>query len=79
MVVDTDLVIVMSTIDETKDHMSEGKYIKTCDAVKRIYEKLKKPSIPLPSVTRIQIPAKWVYICSAFPIICSIIKSVTKK
>jgi hypothetical protein len=79
MVVDTDLVIIMSTIDETKDHMSEGKYIKTCDAVKRIYEKLKKPSIPLPSVTRIQIPAKWVYICSAFPIICSIIKSVTKK
>lgn len=79
MVVDTDLVIIMSTIDETKDHMSEGKYIKTCDAVKRIYEKIKKPSIPLPSVTRIQIPAKWVYICSAFPIICSIIKSVTKK
>ncbi|AGH31059.1 hypothetical protein MPVG_00240 [Micromonas pusilla virus 12T] len=43
MVVDTDLVLVMSTIDETKDHMSEGKYIETCDAVKRIYEKLKNP------------------------------------
>ena len=79
MVVDTDLVLVMSTIDETKDHMSEGKYIETCDAVKRIYEKLKKPSIPLPTVTRIQIPVKWVYIWSTFPIICSFIKSVTKK
>ena len=79
MVVDTDLFIVMSTIDETKDHMSDGKYIETCDAVKRIYEKLKKPSIPLPTVSRIQIPVKRVYVCSTFTIICSFIKSVTKK
>ena len=54
MAVDKDLFIVMNTIDEVKHHMSEGKYIETCDALRRIHKKLRRPSIPHP--TEIQIP-----------------------
>ena len=79
MAVDPDLCIIMSAIDETKDHMPEGQYLKTCNAVKRIHHKLKKPSIPLPTVRRIQFPAKWIYICSTFHIVCSFVNSVIKK
>ena len=79
MAVDPDLCIIMSAIDETKDHMPEGQYLKTCNAVKRIHDKLKKPSIPLPTVTRIQIPTKWIYICSTFHVVCSFVNSVIKK
>jgi len=38
MAVDQDLLIVMNTIDETRDHMSEGKYLKTCDSLKYGYQ-----------------------------------------
>ena len=41
MAVDEDLLVVMNTIDETRDHMSEGKYLKTCNSLKRIHKKLK--------------------------------------
>ena len=54
MAVDKDLFIVMNTIDEVRDQMSEGKYLETCDALRRIHEKLRRPSIPHP--TEIQIP-----------------------
>jgi hypothetical protein len=48
MAVDKDLLIVMNTIDETRDHMSEGQYLKTCDALRRIHKKLNSPKVPLP-------------------------------
>ena len=48
MTVDKDLLIVMNTIDETRDHMSEGQYIKTCDAIRRVHKKLIHPKVPLP-------------------------------
>ena len=54
MAVDEDLLVVMNTIDETRDHMSEGKYLKTCNSLKRIHKKLKRPS--LPHLNEIQIP-----------------------
>jgi hypothetical protein len=50
MAVDKDLLIVMNTIDETRDHMSEGQYLKTCDALRRVHKKLNSPKVPLPSV-----------------------------
>lgn len=53
MAVDKDLIIVMTTIDETKDQMPEGKYIETCDALRRIHKKLRRPSIPHPNELRI--------------------------
>jgi hypothetical protein len=48
MTVDKDLLIVMNTIDETRDHMSEGQYLKTCDALRRVHKKLNSPKVPLP-------------------------------
>ena len=48
MTVDRDLLIVMNTIDETRDHMSEGQYLKTCDAIRRVHKKLIHPKVPLP-------------------------------
>ena len=48
MAVDKDLLIVMNTIDETRDHMSEGQYLKTCDAIRRVHKKLIHPKVPLP-------------------------------
>ena len=48
MAVDKDLLIVMNTIDETRDHMSEGQYLKTCDALRRVHKKLIHPKVPLP-------------------------------
>jgi hypothetical protein len=48
MAVDKDLLIVMNTIDETRDHMSEGQYLKTCDALRRVHKKLNSPKVPLP-------------------------------
>ena len=53
MAVDKDLIIVMTTIDEAKDQMPEGKYIETCDALRRIHKKLRRPSIPHPNELRI--------------------------
>ena len=53
MAVDKDLIIVMTTIDEAKDQMPEGKYLETCDALRRIHKKLRRPSIPHPNELRI--------------------------
>ena len=51
MAVDRDLLVVMNTVDDTRDHMSEGRYLRTCDAIKRVHDKLKRPKIPLPHLT----------------------------
>jgi hypothetical protein len=55
MAVDKDLIIVMTTIDEAKNQMPEGKYLETCDALRRIHKKLRRPSIPHPNELRIPI------------------------
>ncbi len=54
MTVDKDLCTVMSTVDDMRNHMSEGQYLETCDALRRIHKKMRRPSIPHP--TEIQIP-----------------------
>ena len=55
MAVDKDLIIVMTTIDEAKNQMPEGKYLETCDALRRIHKKLRRPSTPHPNELRIPI------------------------
>ena len=46
MAVDEDLLIVMNTVDDTRDHMSEGQYLKTCNALQRVHKKLNRPKVP---------------------------------
>ena len=75
MAVDKDLIIVMTTIDEAKDQMPEGKYLETCDALRRIHKKLRRPSIPHPTEMRIPITKKILLILSAL----KILESVKKK
>jgi hypothetical protein len=48
MAVDEDLSIIMSTVDDTREHMSEGQYLKTCNAIRRVHKKLNNPKVPLP-------------------------------
>jgi len=48
-----DLNVVMETIDDVKDHMPEGKYLETCNALRRIYKKLRRPSIRIPITKKI--------------------------
>jgi len=62
MAVDKDLFIVMNTIDEARDHMPEGKYLETCDALRRIHKKLRRPSIPHPTEMRIPITKKILFL-----------------
>jgi len=75
MAVDKDLFIVMNTIDEVKHHMSEGKYIETCDALRRIHKTMRRPSIPHPTEIRIPITKKILLILSAL----KLLESVKKK
>jgi hypothetical protein len=75
MAVDKDLFIVMNTIDEVRDQMPEGKYLETCDALRRIHKKLRRPSIPHPTEMRIPITKKILFILSAL----KILESVKKK
>ena len=64
MAVDKDLLIVMNTIDETRDHMSEGQYLKTCDALRRIHKKLNSPKVPLPRIFNLNLSLKALYMFS---------------
>jgi hypothetical protein len=75
MAVDKDLFIVMNTIDEVRDQMPEGKYLETCDALRRIHKKLRRPSIPHPTEMRIPITKKILFLLSAL----KILESVKKK
>ena len=69
MAVDKDLRIVMNTIDESKKHMSEGKYLKTCDSIKRLHTKLQRPSLPSPNEIRIPITKNIFYIFTALKVL----------
>jgi hypothetical protein len=77
MAVDEDLLVVMNTIDETRDHMSEGKYLKTCDSLKRIHKKLKRPSLPHLNEIRIPINKKILIILSVLKLLESVKKKIT--
>ena len=78
MAVDKDLFIVMNTIDEVRDQMPEGKYLETCDALRRIHKKLRRPSIPHPTEMRIPITKKILFLLSALKILESIKKKIIR-
>lgn len=78
MAVDKDLFIVMNTIDEARDHMPEGKYLETCDALRRIHKKLRRPSIPHPTEIRIPITKKILFLLSALKIVEKVVKIVSQ-
>ena len=79
MAVDEDLLIVMNTIDETRDHMSEGKYLKTCDSLKRIHKKLKRPSLPHLNEIRIPITKQILFLFTGTISVLKLLESVKKK
>ena len=79
MAVDEDLLVVMNTIDETRDHMSEGKYLKTCNSLKRIHKKLKRPSLPHLNEIRIPITKKILYLFTVTISAVKLIESMKRK
>jgi len=82
MAVDKDLLIVMNTIDETRDHMSEGQYLKTCDALRRVHKKLIHPKVPLPKFnSRFTLKCFYAlsYAVSVVKIIENVVKNVSKR
>ena len=78
MAVDKDLFIVMNTIDEVKDHMPEGKYIETCDALRRIHKKLRRPSIPHPNELRIPLTKQILFLFTGTISVLKIVEKVVK-
>jgi hypothetical protein len=77
MAVDKDLLVVMNTIDDTKNHMSEGQYIKTCDSIKRIHKKLNRPKVVLPGFG-VSFPMKMLFAVSVVKVVEGIKKVVTR-
>ena len=78
MAVDKDLFIVMNTIDEVRDQMPEGKYLETCDALRRIHKKLRRPSIPHPTEMQIPITKNILFLLSALKIVEKVVKIVSQ-
>ncbi len=56
MSTDPDLCVVMETLDEYRNELPEGTYIKVCASIKNIHNKLKKPIIVLPRFKEICVP-----------------------
>ena len=79
MAVDKDLIIVMTTIDETKDQMPEGKYLETCDALRRIHKKLRRLSIPHPTEIRIPITKQILILFTGTISALKLFESIKKK
>jgi len=77
MAVDEDLLIVMNTIDETRDHMSEGQYLRTCNAIRRVHKKLKAPKVPLPRINS-RFTLKCFYMFSYAVSVVKVIEQITK-
>jgi hypothetical protein len=42
MTVDPDVVTMMKILDENRDKLSEGVYLKMCNALKRIHDKMSR-------------------------------------
>jgi len=79
MTVDKDLLIVMNTIDETRDHMSEGQYLKTCDALKRVHKKLQRPSLPVLNEIQIPMTKRVMYLFTVTISVVKVIEAIKKK
>ena len=78
MAVDKDLLVVMNTIDDTKNHMSEGQYIKTCDSIKRIHRKLSRPRVPVPRIFNAHLSLKALYMFSYAVSVVKIVEGIKK-
>ncbi len=78
MTVDEDLHTIMSTVDDTREHISEGQYLRTCEAISRIHVKLKAPKLPLPSFDVRQCIYVFSYAVSVIKIIEKVTKIVSK-
>ena len=79
MTVDKDLCTVMSTVDDTRNHMSEGQYLETCDALRRIHKKLRRPSIPHPNEIRIPITKRILFLFMGTISVLKLFEPVKKK
>ncbi len=77
MTVDVDLCTVMSTVDDTRNHMSEGQYLETCDALRRIHKKLRRPSIPHPNELRIPLTKHILILLSVLKLLESVKKKIS--
>lgn len=56
MSTDPDLCVVMETLDEYRNELPEGAYIRVCTSIKNLHNKLKKPKIVLPRLKEICVP-----------------------
>lgn len=68
MSIDPDLNIVMETLDEYRDKLPEGTYIRVCAAVKKLHNKLKRPK---PRIKEILVPVIIATTLEIFKIVCS--------
>lgn len=56
MSTDPDLCVVMETLDEYRNELPEGTYVRVCASIKNLHNKLKKPRIVLPRFKEICVP-----------------------
>lgn len=77
MVVDQDLITVMNTVDNTREHMSEGQYLETCNAIKRIHKKMTRPKVPLPRFNN-RFTLKCFYMFSYAVSVVKVVDQITK-
>ena len=56
MSTDPDLCVVMETLDEYRNKLPEGTYVRVCTSIKNLHNKLKKPRIVLPRFKEICVP-----------------------
>jgi hypothetical protein len=82
MAVDEDLSIIMSTVDDTREHIPEGQYLKTCNAIRRVHKKLNNPKVPLPRLnSRFTLTCFYMfsYAVSVVKVIDQITKRISKR
>lgn len=79
MGVDPDLAIVMKGLDEYRDDLPEGKYIKMCDALKRLHEKLKKPRLRIPTIRFTTMDVKYIWWFSSLVTIVKVVGGIKEK
>jgi hypothetical protein len=79
MGVDPDVALVMNSVDEHKHQIPEGKYIKMCDALKRIHQKLKKPRLQVPTIRFTIADTKYVWWFSSIVTIVKVAGSIKRK
>ena len=79
MGLDPDLAIVMKGLDEYRDYLPEGKYIKMCDALKRLHEKLKKTRLRIPTIRFTTMDVKYIWWFSSLVTIVKITGDIKRK